>query len=54
MTTEEFRKLVQDKLKEANLSNYTSNIADIICKVYDKGFNDGFEVGIKFAKKSML
>ena len=47
MTREEFSKLVQDKLKEANISNYTKNMADIICDVYEKGFNDGFEIATK-------
>lgn len=47
MTEAEFRKLVQDKLKEANLSSYTKNMTDIICDVYEKGVNDGFEIGTK-------
>lgn len=47
MTEEEFRKLVQDKLKEANLSSCIKDMADIICNVYEKGFNDGFEIGTK-------
>ena len=47
MTEEEFRKLVQDKLKEANLSQYTTSCTDIILEAYNKGFNDGFEIATK-------
>lgn len=47
MTVEEYRKLVQDKLKEANLSSCIKDMADIICNVYEKGFYDGFEIGTK-------
>lgn len=47
MTKEEFRKLVQDKLKEADISNYTKNMAVIICDVYEQGFTDGFEIATK-------
>lgn len=51
MTTEEFRKLMQDKLKEANLQQYTGTIANIICDVYEKGFTDGMEIAIKLLKE---
>lgn len=47
MTEEELRKLVQDKLKEANLSQYTTSCTNIICEAYNKGFNDGFEIATK-------
>lgn len=50
MTEEELRKLVQDKLKEANLSQYANKITSIICDVYEKGVNDGFDIITKVKK----
>lgn len=47
MTEEEFRKLVQIKLAEANLSQYANKITDIIGEVYMKGLTDGFDIGTK-------
>ena len=47
MTEVEFRKLVQIKFAEANLSQYAKKIIDIIGEVYMKGFNDGFNIGTK-------
>lgn len=47
MTEEEFRKLVRIKVSEANLSQYTNKIADIIGEVYMKGLMDGFDIGTK-------
>lgn len=47
MTEEEFRKLVQIKLAEANLLQYTNKITEIIGEVYMKGLMDGFNIGTK-------
>lgn len=47
MTEKEFRKFVQIKLVEANLSQYANKITSVICDVYEKGFKDGFDIGTK-------
>lgn len=47
MTEEELIKLMRVKMAEANLKKHTTDIANLLCDIYMKGFTDGFDIGTK-------